>query len=118
MDFPFEVTLRHIGINAKNEEEAMMIAELFSKTFGIECKPGNSSVFAGSIIEVMKKPFLGTNGHIALGVDSIEDTESYFSSIGHPFLQETLKRDNNGNIKAVYVDGDFGGFAVHLLRNN
>lgn len=114
---PCEVTLKHIGINAGNSETAEQIAALFAAVFGLEYRPGNSSVFAGSIIEVTRRPFPGQNGHIALGVDAIEEVEEYFSSIGHPFVESTIKRNSAGQINAVYVDGDFGGFAVHLLKN-
>lgn len=114
---PCKVTLRHIGINAMDSESAESIAMLFSNVFGLEYRPGNSSVFAGGIVEVTRRPFPGRNGHIALGVDSIEETEAYFSSIGHPFIESTIKRNSEGKINAVYVEGDFGGFAVHLLRN-
>ena len=114
---PFNATLRHIGINGQNRVEAENIARLFSDLFGFAYKPGNSSVFAGSVVEVMNEPYLGRCGHIAFGVDSIEETEAYFTEMGHPFLLSTIKRDNNGRIKAVYLEGDFGGFAVHLLRN-
>ena len=114
---PFTVTLRHIGINGQNQQDAEKTAKLFSDLFGLTYKSGNSSVFAGSIVEVMKEPYLGRCGHIALGVDSIEETENYFAEAGHPFLPETMKKDGEGRIKAVYLAGDFGGFAVHLLRN-
>lgn len=114
---PFTATLRHIGINGQNRADAERIAKLFSDLFGFAYKPGNSSVFSGSVVEVMNEPHLGKCGHIAFGVDSIEETEAYFAEAGHPFLPSTIKRDSNGTIKAVYLEGDFGGFAVHLLRN-
>lgn len=114
---PCKVTLRHVGINGESSENAEQIAALFSNVFGLEYRPGNSSVFAGNIIEVTRRPFPGKNGHIALGVDSIEEAEAYFSSIGHPFVESTIKRNSEGLINAVYVEGDFGGFAVHLLKN-
>lgn len=117
MNAPFQVTLRHIGINGSNPEEAESIAGLFSDVFGLTSRQGNSSFFAGALVEVMKEPYLGKHGHIAFGVDSIEETEEFFSSVGHPFLKPTIKRSTDGKIKTVYLDGDFGGFAVHLLRN-
>ena len=82
-----------------------------------ESQDRNSSVFAGTQIEVMRTPFLGKNGHIGFGVPSIEDCEAYFTSVGHPYQMETAKRDAEGRLKAVYLEGDFGGFAVHLMRN-
>lgn len=112
-----ELTLKHIGINAPDSAQAEALAQMFSETLGLEYKPGNSSVFAGTQIEVMRTPFLGKNGHIGFGVPSIEDCEAYFTSVGHPYQMETAKRDAEGRLKAVYLEGDFGGFAVHLMRN-
>ena len=31
-------------------------------------------------------------------------------------LPETRKTDAKGNTKAIYIDGEFGGFAIHLVR--
>jgi hypothetical protein len=31
-------------------------------------------------------------------------------------LDDTAKKDAKGNIKAIYLDMDFGGFAVHLFQ--
>jgi len=58
--------LAHIGVNAENEEEAVKVAKRFAFLFGMSAKVGSSSVFAGSALEVMKEPYLGKNGHIAI----------------------------------------------------
>jgi hypothetical protein len=50
--------LRHIGINASDEVEADHVATSFEKLFGFVKNAGNSSIFAGTGIEVMKKPYL------------------------------------------------------------
>jgi len=52
--------LKHIGINCENEEEAEKTAGTFASLFGFEKKSGNSSVFAGSAVEAMKSPYLGS----------------------------------------------------------
>lgn len=110
------LTLKHIGINCADSVQAELVAKLFSDVLGLEYKPGKSSVFAGTEVEVMRQPYLGTHGHIAFGVASIEDCEAYFASVGHPYQMQTAKRDESGLLKAVYLEGEFGGFAVHLIR--
>ena len=50
--------LRHVGINCANEEEACTVADRFDTIFGFTKKIGNSSVFAGTAVEAMKKPYL------------------------------------------------------------
>ena len=49
-DFEFEV--RHVGINCENEEEADAVAQRFEDVFGFTKKAGNSSIFAGTGVEV------------------------------------------------------------------
>ena len=48
--------LAHVGVNAENEEEAMKAANRFAFLFGMPAKVGNSSIFAGTALEVMKEP--------------------------------------------------------------
>ena len=44
---------------------------ILDAAFGFGVKEGNSSNFAGSGVEVMKSPYLGKNGHIAVKTNSI-----------------------------------------------
>ena len=108
--------LAHVGINSENETEAMGIAELFAAAFGFEIKNGNSSVFAGSAVEVMKQPYLGKNGHIAIRANSIARAKAYLKSKGFGFDEATAKNDEKGKPVAIYLDKEIGGFAVHLLQ--
>ncbi len=107
--------IKHVGINAANAAEAMTIAKMFTP-FGLEINDGNSSIFLNSDIEVMKSPFYGKNGHIAIETNSIKRAEAYLKSKGLKFIEESKKIDAKGNYKAVYIDADFGGFAVHLVQ--
>lgn len=109
--------LRHIGINAENEDQEVKIAERFALLFGSEVKGGNSSIFAGKEIEVMKKPYLGTNGHIAIAVNSVERAVRYLEEhLGFTFDEDTAKYDDKKNIKAIYLNEEIGGFAIHLMQ--
>ncbi|MBR5582964.1 MAG: bifunctional 4-hydroxy-2-oxoglutarate aldolase/2-dehydro-3-deoxy-phosphogluconate aldolase [Lachnospiraceae bacterium] len=109
--------LAHVGINAENEEEAEKAAKRFGFIFGMPVKSGNSSVFAGKALEVMKTPYLGKNGHIAIGTNYIERAMNYLENVlGVEFDEETAKRDDKGNLKAIYLKEEIGGFAVHLVQ--
>lgn len=109
--------LAHIGINAENEEEAVKAAKRFAFIFGMPVKDGNSSLFAGTALEVMKTPYLGKNGHIAVRTNYIERAVNYLSSVlSVEFDQESEKRDAKGALKAVYLKEEIGGFAVHLVQ--
>lgn len=111
------ITLKHIGVNEISEEAALGTATAFSALLFAPAKIGNSSIFAGNAVEVMKKPFLGAHGHIALGVNSIPRALAYLAEQGILPDMSTAKSDDAGNIKAVYLQGEFGGFAVHLIPN-
>lgn len=110
-----KIGIKHIGINAK-AEEALRIADLFSKMLGIPTIPGEKSDFSGSLIEVMKGCGRGTHGHIAFGVDSIEEAVLEFQARGVQFDSSSAQYDEQGKMKVLYLQGEYGGFAVHLAR--
>ncbi len=108
--------LKHIGINAQDENEADSVATSLNKMFGFEKKVGNSSIFAGTGFEIMKKPYLGANGHIAVQTNYINRAIYHLEKRGFAFDMDTAKYDAKGNMKAVYFKGEFGGFAIHLVQ--
>ncbi|MBC5689074.1 VOC family protein [Mediterraneibacter sp. NSJ-55] len=107
--------LRHVGINCADEEEADNVAGRFDEIFGFSKKTGNSSVFAGTAVEAMKTPYLGKNGHIAIGTTDIEKAAAYLKEQGVEIDMETAKYKNEKLI-AVYIKEEIGGFAVHLVQ--
>ena len=107
--------LVHIGVNAQNEEEALKVANRYAFLFGMPVKVGNSSIFAGTAVEVMKKPGRGTNGHIAIKTNYIERAVNYMSTVlGVEFDEPS--RDDKGKYKAIYLKEEVGGFAIHLMQ--
>ncbi len=108
--------LKHVGINCANEADADSTAGAFENMFGFAKKTGNSSIFAGGAIEVMKEKYLGECGHIAIGTNYIDRAVYHMEKQGFEFDKSTEKRDAKGALKAVYLKGEFGGFAVHLVQ--
>ncbi len=109
--------LAHVGVNAENEEDALKAARRFAFLFGMPAKVGASSIFAGTALEVMKTPYLGKNGHIAIRTNYIERAINYMENVlGVEFNQESAKRDDKGVLKAIYLKEEIGGFAVHLVQ--
>lgn len=107
--------LAHVGINGANEEEALKVANRFAFLFGMPAKIGNSSIFAGTAVEVMKTPFKGEHGHIAIRTNYIERAVNYMTTVlGVEF--EEPKKDEKGKYKAIYLKEQIGGFAVHLVQ--
>ena len=108
--------IKHVGINAKDEKEANKVADEYEALFGFTKKVGNSSIFAGSAVEVMKEPYLGQNGHLAIGTNYIERAIYHLENRGHKFDHSTAKYDDKKNMIAIYLKDEVGGFAIHLLQ--
>jgi 2-dehydro-3-deoxyphosphogluconate aldolase/(4S)-4-hydroxy-2-oxoglutarate aldolase len=65
---------------------------------------------------VMKTPFRGTHGHIALRCNNLERALSFLGKFGYAPVMDTAKSEKN-RLKFVYLDKEIGGFAVHLIRD-
>ncbi len=109
--------LAHIGLNCADEAESEKAAKAFCALFGFDYKPGNSSNFAGSAVECMKKPYLGKNGHIAIGTNSVDRAMYHLGRQGVAFDESTRKTDGKGVTKAIYLKDEIAGFAIHLVQN-
>ncbi len=107
--------IKHIGINCENADEAMKVAKQYSAIFGWAVKDGNSSTFAGTAVEAMKSPYLGKNGHIAVATTSVLRAKAYLEGQGFAFDESTAKY-KGAKLNAIYLKGEIGGFAIHLLQ--
>ena len=114
MENKFE--LLHVGINNNSPEEALQLAELLSDLFDLSPRHGNKSEFAGSYFECMKAPFLGKNGHIAMGTADLEAAVEELKAKGFGFNMDTASYNDDGKLKNVYLAGEFGGFAIHIMQ--
>lgn len=109
-------TLKHVGVNCANEDEAMKAAKLFEMAFGMETAVGNSSVFSGKKeLELMKAPGRGKNGHLAIGTNTIERAVAHLKDRGFAF-DESSRVVKNGKTIAIYMQDEIAGFAVHLVQ--
>jgi 2-dehydro-3-deoxyphosphogluconate aldolase/(4S)-4-hydroxy-2-oxoglutarate aldolase len=109
----FEFT--HLGINEETTEKALGSANLLSQLFSFPVKEGSSSVFAGTGFEVMKSKYLGTNGHIAIATNNIYRAIAYLKQKGIVTRSNTAK-EKGGKLKAIYLEQEVSGFAIHLLQ--
>ena len=109
-------SLHHVGINCGSEAEADRTARTLCAIFGFEYKMGNSSVQALPAAECTKTPGPGAHGHIAIGTNSVDRAVYHLGLQGVKCLEETRKTDGKGKTKAIYLDGTFGGFAIHLVQ--
>ena len=109
--------LVHVGINCANPEEAEGVADKFQSAFGFAKKVGNSSVFASTYVEMMKSPFRGDNGHIAIATNSVKRAVYQLKLRGFEADETSFKFDKStGELTVAYLKDQFGGFAVHLVK--
>ena len=111
-----EFTLAHVGINCENAEEAMKGAKLFEALFGLTVKEGNSSIFAGTAVELNKAPGRGRCGHIAIGTPDVAAAVADLEARGFTVDPSSAKYKPDGTLNAIYITEEICGFAVHLMR--
>ena len=105
----------HLGINEETKDQALNSANLLSRLFYLPVKEGATSVFAGPGFEVMKNQYLGEHGHIAIATNHIHRAIAYLKMKDISLLPETAK-EKDGKLKAIYLDQEVSGFAIHLLQ--
>jgi 2-dehydro-3-deoxyphosphogluconate aldolase/(4S)-4-hydroxy-2-oxoglutarate aldolase len=108
--------IMHIGINSGSPEQAMKDAEAICNLLGWTVKDGNSSVFAGTGFEMMKKTLCGKNGHVAIGCNDVRRARWHLERRGFVFDEKLAFFDANGKMKSIYLKDDIAGFAFHLLQ--
>lgn len=84
-----------------------------------DLEPGNENdthIFVSNMFEVMKDSTRGHHGHIALQTPDVELAMADLARKGISFKEETIRRDADGKVIFVYLDGDIGGFSFHLTK--
>ena len=107
--------LKHIGINSGSPEQAMTDAKMLCHLLGWPVKDGNKSTFTGTAFEMMKLPFRGTHGHIAIATNYIERAKWHLERRGFAFDEESAGY-KDGKLLAIYLKDEIAGFAFHLLQ--
>lgn len=108
-------SIKHIGINNTTDVQAQALANRISSVFCLErTSESPTSIFVGSIFEVMKHNRRGALGHIAIQTPNVELAMADLAKKGITFQEDTIRRDQDGRIIFVYLNQEFGGFAIHL----
>lgn len=106
--------LLHVGINNANENDAANDSATLGTLLGQNVKPGNSSIFVGTMIEMMKTPGRGTHGHICVQTNYLERAIYHLEKRGFTFDESSFKHDDKGNLKVAYMTDEIAGFAIHF----
>ena len=107
---------RHIGINSADNGEAQATADWFGGAFSFKKDEREASIFAGSAFEVMRSQGKGTHGHIAIATNNVDRAVYHLSRRGVKFVEDSATYNKDGSRKFIYIDGEIGGFAVHLVQ--
>lgn len=108
--------LAHIGINQADAAESKATAELLCALFGFAPRETEGSWFVNEQFEVMKKPFRGERGHIAVRTNDAAAARAYLEEKGVAFDESTAGYDEQGRLKVIYTRDDIAGFAFHLAQ--
>ena len=106
--------LLHVGVNNVSEDEASTESAKFAALLGEDVKAGNSSLFVGSLIEMMKAPGRGTNGHICIQTNYLARAMYHLEKRGFVFDETSFKYNDKGDITVAYLKDEIAGFAVHF----
>lgn len=108
--------LAHIGVNTADAAASLGITRQLAMLFNLPLKEGNSSNFAGKVLEINKSFGAGTHGHIAMATNSIARACVWLGRKGVAIDLNSAKKDPAGALVAVYLKDEIGGYAVHLLQ--
>lgn len=108
--------LRHVGINCTDERQSSEVADAFEHLFGFTKEDRGGAYFAADFIEVMKKPFYGAHGHIAVATNSAKRAAYHLEKAGVELNWDSAGYNSDGSLRVVYLKNEIGGFAVHILQ--
>lgn len=116
IDISLGFELAHVGVNNDDKDQAVASASVLGGIFGLPVKVGNSSTFAGAAVEFMHTQYYGTNGHIGFKTNSMARALEHLKKNNIEVIEESIKKDANGNLVAAYLKDEIGNFAVHIVR--
>ena len=103
------------GITALTKEAvATTESAKFATLLGQDVKVGNSSMFVGSLIEMMKNPGRGTHGHICIQTNYLDRAIYHLEKRGFAFDESSFKYNDKGELTVAYLKDEIAGFAVHF----
>ena len=107
-------TLLHVGDNNASEEVAAAESAKFATLLGENVKVGNFSMIFGNLIEMMKNPGRGTNGHICIQTNYLVRAIYHLEKRGFVFDESSFKYNDKGELTVAYLKDEIAGFAVHF----
>lgn len=113
----FDMRLAHVGINAKDADEAAAIAEEFRTLLHLGTSRTPVSHFADTMVEIMDGGGRGEHGHIGFHVNDLVAAAAWFDAHGYEIDQQSWNRLPDGTPRLVYFKRPIAGFAIHLTQD-
>ena len=108
--------LAHVGINNSDAKSAQKLCDLLCLMFNLAPKQGKKSEFAGTFFECVRSQYLGTHGHIGMATADLASAVEELTDKGFGFNRETAAHFDDGQLQNIYLDGEFGGFAIPVMQ--
>jgi methylmalonyl-CoA/ethylmalonyl-CoA epimerase len=108
--------LAHVGINNPDADAARDLRDLLCLMFNLDPRQGKKSEFAGDLVECVRSQYLGTHGHIGMRTADLASAVEELTEKGFGFNDETAAHLDDGSLQNIYLDGEFGGFAIHVMQ--
>lgn len=108
--------LAHVGINNADADAAQELCDLLCLMFNLESRRGKKSEFAGTFFECVRSPYLGTHGHIGMATVDLPSAVEELTAKGFEFDLDTAAHFDDGRLQNIYLAGEFGGFAIHVMQ--
>ena len=112
----YDFTVGHVGINAGTQENASNVTDRIAELFESDKRETPIAYFSGNLVEVMKIPFVGTNGHICVDTRDLPRAMAMLKRKGVEFDEEKMFYDKAGNLITAYMKEEIGGFAFHVRQ--
>ncbi len=106
----------HIGINNNSAAGAENTCASLMSLFGqAKERETENEVFIGDF-EIMKNKGRGDHGHIAFRVNNMRRALAFMKRKGISIIEESVKRDEKGDVNFAYLELNLSGFAVHVKQ--
>jgi 2-dehydro-3-deoxyphosphogluconate aldolase / (4S)-4-hydroxy-2-oxoglutarate aldolase len=108
--------LQHIGVNMPDAASGEALAQGLAGLFGWPLDQKIGAVFAGSAFEVKQGGGPGQHGHIAIRTRDMRRALAHLKLRGAVFAPAPPPGPDGKPSPAVFLEGEWGGFALHLIE--
>ncbi len=105
--------LAHVDIRCQTQAQAADTANVIGALFGADCRPGASGILVGSDA-TQDGP--GPCSKITFTTANVDRAIYHLGRRGVRFDEGSRALDPDGNTKAIQLDGEICGFAIHLVQ--